>query len=149
MERVLDRKHSILFPLNNNLFVVLKSQISSCFCFVAQIFWEGFGGVLVSVNFDCFSPSRFSHFHCCAMRKVIKARKNSHKRAHPGDLWMTFCLCVSTTWVISGRDLNFTSIKFVWTCLHSEPVWIMKHCSRVLTLTSDLISKQPSVTFTG
>ena len=35
-------------------------------------------GVLVSVNFGCFSPSRFSHFHCNTMRKAIKARKNLH-----------------------------------------------------------------------
>ena len=35
-------------------------------------------GVLVSVNFGCFSPSRFSHFHCNAMRKAIKAHKNLH-----------------------------------------------------------------------
>ena len=35
-------------------------------------------GVLVSVNCDCFSPSRFSHFHCNAMRKAIKAHKNLH-----------------------------------------------------------------------
>ena len=36
------------------------------------------GGVLVSVKFDCFSPSRFSHFHCNATRKAIKAHKNLH-----------------------------------------------------------------------
>ena len=35
-------------------------------------------GVLVSVNFDCFAPSRFSHFHCKAVRKAIKAHKNWH-----------------------------------------------------------------------
>ena len=35
-------------------------------------------GVLVSVNFGCFSSSRFSHFHCNAMRKAIKAHKNLH-----------------------------------------------------------------------
>ena len=35
-------------------------------------------GVLVSVNFDCFSPTRFSHFHGNAMRKTIKAHKNWH-----------------------------------------------------------------------
>ena len=33
-------------------------------------------GVLVSVNCGCFSPSRFSHFHCNAMRNTIKAHKN-------------------------------------------------------------------------
>ena len=32
--------------------------------------------VLVSMNFGCFSPSRFSHFHCNAMRKAIKTHKN-------------------------------------------------------------------------
>ena len=32
--------------------------------------------VLVSVNFGCLSPSMFSHFHCNAMRKTIKAHKN-------------------------------------------------------------------------
>ena len=36
-------------------------------------------GVLVSVNFGCFSPSRFLHFHCNAMREAIKAHKNLHK----------------------------------------------------------------------
>ena len=35
-------------------------------------------GVLVSVKFGCFSPSRFSHFHCNTMRKAIKAHKNLH-----------------------------------------------------------------------
>ena len=35
-------------------------------------------GVLISVNFGCFSPSRFSHFHCSALRKVIKAHKKLH-----------------------------------------------------------------------
>ena len=35
-------------------------------------------GVLVSLNFGCFSPSRFSHFHCNAMRKAIKAHKHLH-----------------------------------------------------------------------
>ena len=44
-------------------------------------------GVLVSVNFGGFSPTRFSHFHCNAMGKAIKAHKNmphkSAKRAHP------------------------------------------------------------------
>ena len=29
--------------------------------------------VLVSVNFGCFALSRFSHLHCNAMRKAIKA----------------------------------------------------------------------------
>ena len=37
-------------------------------------------GVLVSVKFGCFSPSRFSHFHCNAMRKAIKAHKNLHTK---------------------------------------------------------------------
>ena len=32
--------------------------------------------VLDSVKFSCFSPSRFSHFHCNTMRKAIKAHKN-------------------------------------------------------------------------
>ena len=35
-------------------------------------------GVLVSVNFGFFSPSRFSYFHCNAMRKAIKAHENLH-----------------------------------------------------------------------
>ena len=35
-------------------------------------------GVLVSVKFGSFSPSRFSHFHCNAMWKAIKAHKNLH-----------------------------------------------------------------------
>ena len=35
-------------------------------------------GVLVSVNLDCFSPDRFSHFHCNATRKAIKVHKNLH-----------------------------------------------------------------------
>ena len=35
-------------------------------------------GVLVSVNFDCFAPSRFPHFHCNAVRKAVKAHKNLH-----------------------------------------------------------------------
>ena len=34
--------------------------------------------MLVSVNFGCFSRSRFSHFHCNTMRKAIKAHKNLH-----------------------------------------------------------------------
>ena len=34
--------------------------------------------MLVSVNFGCFSPSRFSDFHCNAMRKAIKVHKNLH-----------------------------------------------------------------------
>ena len=38
----------------------------------------GHCGVLVSVNFGCFSPSRFSHFYCNAMTKTIKAHKNLH-----------------------------------------------------------------------
>ena len=33
-------------------------------------------GVLLSVNFGCFSLSRFSHFYCNAMRKGIKGHKN-------------------------------------------------------------------------
>ena len=33
-------------------------------------------GVLVSVNYGCFSPSRFSHFHCYVVRKAIKAPEN-------------------------------------------------------------------------
>ena len=37
-------------------------------------------GVLVSVKFGCFSPTRFSHFHCNAMRKAIKAHKNLHTK---------------------------------------------------------------------
>ena len=40
--------------------------------------WNFIRGVLVSVNFGCFSPSRFSHFHCNAMRKVITAPKKLH-----------------------------------------------------------------------
>ena len=35
-------------------------------------------GVVVSVKFGCFSPSRFSHYHCNAMRKAIKAHINLH-----------------------------------------------------------------------
>ena len=35
-------------------------------------------GVLVSVKFGCFSPSRFSHFHCNTIRKAIKAHENLH-----------------------------------------------------------------------
>ena len=34
--------------------------------------------VLVSVNFGCFSPKKFSHFHCNDMRKAIKSHKNLH-----------------------------------------------------------------------
>ena len=34
--------------------------------------------VLVLVSFGWFSPSRFSHFHCNAMRKAIKEHKNLH-----------------------------------------------------------------------
>ena len=34
--------------------------------------------MFISVNFGCFSPSRFSHFRCNAMRKAIKAHKNLH-----------------------------------------------------------------------
>ena len=30
------------------------------------------------VNFGCFTARKFSHFHCNAMRKVIKAHKNLH-----------------------------------------------------------------------
>ena len=37
-------------------------------------------GVVVSVKFGCFSPSRFSHFHCNTMRKAIKAHKNLHTK---------------------------------------------------------------------
>ena len=29
-------------------------------------------------EFGCFAPSRFSHFHCNAMRKAIKAHRNFH-----------------------------------------------------------------------
>ena len=37
-----------------------------------------YGGVLVSVNFGCFSWSGFAHFHCNAMRKAIKVHNNLH-----------------------------------------------------------------------
>ena len=36
--------------------------------------------VLVLVNFGSFSPGRFSHFHCSAMRKAIKVHKNLHTK---------------------------------------------------------------------
>ena len=39
-------------------------------------------GVLVWVNFGCFSLSRFSHFHCNAMKKAIKVHKNLHTNQH-------------------------------------------------------------------
>ena len=42
------------FPFKGNLLIVLRA-------------------VLVLVNFGCFSSSRFSHFHCNAMRKAIEA----------------------------------------------------------------------------
>ena len=35
-------------------------------------------GMLVSVNSGFFSPSRFSHFHCNAVRKAIKVAENLH-----------------------------------------------------------------------
>ena len=35
--------------------------------------------VLVSVNFVCFSPIRFPHYHCNAMRKAIKTYMNWYK----------------------------------------------------------------------
>ena len=48
-------------------------------------------GVLVSVNYRCFSPSRFSHFHCNTMRKAIKGHKNlytNYQNEHtPDDLF--------------------------------------------------------------
>ena len=34
--------------------------------------------MLVSVNFGFFLPSRCERFHCNAMRKVIRVRKNWH-----------------------------------------------------------------------
>ena len=39
-------------------------------------------GVIVSVDFGCFSPSSFSHFDCNAVRKTIKAYKNLHTNQH-------------------------------------------------------------------
>ena len=46
--------------------------------------------MLVLVNFGCFSPSRFSHFHCNAMRKAIKAclswHKNQQNEHTPGSV---------------------------------------------------------------
>ena len=36
-------------------------------------------GVLVSVNFGCFAPSRGEHYHCNNMGKAIKACMNWNK----------------------------------------------------------------------
>ena len=39
----------------------------------SNVLLQEYQAVLVSVNFGCFSLSRFSHFHCNAMRKAIEA----------------------------------------------------------------------------
>ena len=60
---------------SDNMSRLHKYQRCACFhkCFTFFTL-----GVLVSVNFGCFSPNRFSHFHCNAMRKAISAHKNLH-----------------------------------------------------------------------
>ena len=55
-------------------------------------------GVLVLVNFGCFSLSRFSHFHCNAMRNAIKAHRNLHTNQyneHTPELYFLFFLSQS------------------------------------------------------
>ena len=70
--------------------------------------------ILVSRNFGCFSPSRFSHFLCNAMRKTIKAHNNlqtNQQNEHtPGrklltsvrtphkPKWYTVAECASNTY---------------------------------------------------
>ena len=47
-----------------------------CPCHCHEVQTYPYRGVLVSVNFGCFSLHRLSHFHCNAMRKAIKVHKN-------------------------------------------------------------------------
>ena len=55
------------------------------------------------------------------------------------ELWMIFCQSVSVVSTLKGgrgiRTLTF-AIKFVWTFLRSEAVWMLKHCSRT-SISSD------------
>ena len=78
-------------------------------------------GVLVSMKFCCFLPSRFSHFHCNAMRKAIKAHKNFHtnqKNEHtPGQHlpqlhWNAF-LCLFHFLVLTPESEKKTIVSFV------------------------------------
>ena len=62
----------LILPLQVLTVTLLFTKLPCCVLLAGTFF----RGVLVSVNSGCFSPSRFSHFHCNAMRKAIKVHKN-------------------------------------------------------------------------
>ena len=59
------------------------------------------------MNFCCFSPNRFSHFHCNAMRKVIK-HTNQQNEHIPAVLWIA----------LSSERIKFWFVLF-WKILTS------------------------------
>ena len=63
-----------ILPLQVLTVTLLFTKLPCCVLLAGTFF----RGVFVSVNFVYFSPSRFSHFHCNAMRKAIKVHKNLH-----------------------------------------------------------------------
>ena len=68
-----------LIPIMISLLKKIVQSQMTMKCWQVQICtWNEARGVIVSVNFHCFSLSRFSHFHCISMRKAIMVHKNLH-----------------------------------------------------------------------
>ena len=64
-------------PVFWNVLVCIIPFLNSSHFYLNQIQFVSLLAVLVSVNFGCFSPSRFSHFHCNTMRICTQISKTS------------------------------------------------------------------------
>ena len=61
-----------------------------------------------------FAPSRFSHFHCNAMKKAIKAHKNLHQTSTPqGTDWIYFRVAGMWALIMSRVTKGFRFFNFL------------------------------------
>ena len=68
----------------------IQNGLCKGFCQIVGWLTLPLWGVLVSVNSGFFSPSRFSHFHCNAVRKAIKVAENLHTNQQNEHIPETF-----------------------------------------------------------